>query len=95
MMTDTQSAPAIPTITVVKKHVQLDDGKIAEVFTCLDDRYRLWPDRTPGSTRWRWALHNWPDDGLGLKTHGAGVDLEDAVRQCVENNALREDVRRA
>ena len=32
------------------------------------------------SPRIRWALRSFPDDGVGLRTHGAAWTLEEAVR---------------
>lgn len=80
------------TIVIVKKHVAQEDGSVVEVFSCLEDRYRLWLDRTPGSTRWRWSLKDWPDDGLGIPSHGAAPDVETAARACAANWRLRESV---
>lgn len=82
-------------IVIVKKHIKQDDGSVVETYTCLEDRYRLWPDRTPGSTQWRWALKEWPDDGLGIQSHGAAPSIEDAARACAENLRLRESVERS
>lgn len=41
----------------------------ARVLT--DGVHLFWKD----GNRVRWALVNWPDDGLGTRTHGAGDDL--------------------
>lgn len=65
------------------------NGTRITILTCLDGKYVLWR-RERG--RYRWALREWPDDGLGIRTHGAGEDLVDAVQQCHENHRLRKEV---
>ena len=82
----------MPKIVIVKKHSIRDDGTVVEGYTCMDGQYRLWPDRTPGSGKWRWALKDWPDDGLGIQSHGSAASIEEAARACAENLRLRESV---
>jgi len=40
-----------------------------------DGVFRFWQD----GYRVRWAFCVWPDDGLGIRGHGAAPDLEGAV----------------
>lgn len=77
---------------IIHKRFQRPDGQFSDVYTCLDGRYRLWPDQAPGSTRWRWALDTWPDDGLGIPTHGACASLALAVEACKEHDRQRQAV---
>ena len=41
--------------------------------------------------RIRWALRHHPDDGIGIRTHGAADTIEDAVRDAHRMQALRKE----
>jgi len=51
--------------------------KDATVLQSDDGRYIFWP--CASSSRWRWSLKDWPDDGIGLQHHGAADSLPAAV----------------
>jgi hypothetical protein len=44
------------------------------------------------TTRVRWALMRRPDDGVGLRTHGAGGTLEEAVQDAWGVKSVRDEV---
>ena len=61
------------------------------VLVCCGGRYSLWFEKR--SQRVRWALRDWPDDGLGITTHGHADDLDAAVEACEANHRLRQEIK--
>lgn len=64
----------------------------SKVFSILNGRYRLWYDEF--SDKVRWSLVPFPDDGLGIPTHGSCRNVRYAALACVENQKLRGEVSR-
>lgn len=83
-----------PVIIIEKRRVKIRRHTI-QILTCLDGKYQIWKDeRDPHDPkRWRWALREWPDDGLGISHYGAGRDLEAAVRACIEHDNLWQNLK--
>jgi hypothetical protein len=50
--------------------------------------------RCSWTPRIRWALRNWADDGVALRTHGAAATLEDAARDAHKVHRMREACKR-
>ena len=50
--------------------------------------WRAWDGRI------RWALIDWPDDGIGVRSHGAAPDLLLAIEDAEQARRIREDVTR-
>ena len=49
------------------------DGGASRIYA--DELHIYWKD----GQRVRWALRDWPDDGVGRRTHGAALSLSGAV----------------
>lgn len=81
--------PAGERLVVKYGVVTLANGQRIKQHSMFDAEYILWPCRTYGSPRVRWALRDWPDDGTMVPTHGAGVDLATAARNVAANRKLR------
>ncbi len=62
-------------------------GEEADVLVAYD-RYKIW--KPAADYRVRWAEISWPDDGLGIYSHGAAPTILSALRSCYEHKALRE-----
>jgi len=59
-------------------HTVLTDGRHV-FFACT------WTERV------RWALRDYPDDGLGIRTHGAAKTLELAVQDARAMKEIRDN----
>jgi len=57
----------------------------AEAWTAKGGRYLIWSD----GPRWRWALRDWPDDGLGLRSYGSGRRLAEIMAAINEDHRVR------
>lgn len=76
-------------VALVRTYVELSQGAHKPMYSVLQDRYRIWRG---GLGRWHWSLRVWPDDGLGLPSHGSTITLRRAVKACLKNYALRQEV---
>ncbi len=64
-------------------------GEEADVLVAYE-RYKIW--KSPADFRVRWAEISWPDDGLGIFSHGAALTVLDALRSCYKHKSLREEL---
>ncbi len=53
----------------------------------LDGKYRIWRDGRDV----RWAIEDWPDDGIGGQNHGSAGSLDDAIARCVIHSEARSE----
>ncbi len=63
----------------------------AAAVTMAEGRYRFF--RCTWTSRIRWALVNYPDDGLGISNHGATNTLTEAAIAAYHNRELRKAAR--
>lgn len=67
--------------------VELEPTEYPGLCTVLAGRYLVRFDAL--ACRFRWALAAYPDDGVGVRTHGASPTLRGAIRECIENDRER------
>lgn len=71
--------PEVITLRPMRKGQALTDGV-----------HLYWRD----GNRVRWSLLEWPDDGIGSRTHGAAIDLlwaiEDAWSEKIKRDEFKE-----
>ncbi len=72
----------LPTREVTNK-----SGSVVERHVVLD-AYWVWRD----GLQHRWAVIDWPDNGLGTRNHGAARSLAAAVLACKRHRKLCEVV---
>lgn len=61
-----------------------------KVLTCVDGRYVI---RTSLAGKgFRWAMRHWPNDGIGVPTHGREDSLEDAIQAAHANWEKRKSI---
>ena len=59
-----------------------------DAYTAQGGTYIVWHD----GRRWRWALREWRDDGIGLHSHGAAEDVQ-RLMECIQvDYDLRQEV---
>lgn len=74
---------------VIIKEEVVEGNHSTVVHTALNGRYRLWIDSF--THKIRWAVFPWPDDGLGLFSHGSAYTADAAFDACVRDHKLREE----
>lgn len=58
-----------------------------EAYTAKGGRYLVW---FTGRV-WRWALREWPDDGIGLRSYGSADTPADVMRAINEDHRVRSE----
>jgi hypothetical protein len=65
--------------------MQIYIEEVRGIPTRTDGTHVYWID----NHRVRWALIDWPNDGVGVRTHGAALSLELAMQDAWERQAER------
>jgi hypothetical protein len=65
--------------------MNLQREEIDGVQVVTDGLHKYWKDEA----RIRWALRAWPDDGLGVRGHGAAASLEEAQADALACHKIR------
>jgi hypothetical protein len=81
--------PKIPDPHLHWERVQRTDGHQYDELVAYE-KFKLWQDKR--QRLWRWALREWPDDGLPLANHGGRPKLEHAIVDCYRCLCLRQAV---
>ena len=76
------------TMDIEKREIDAGGGRTVTVYTVLSGKYRIWKDLMGFH---RWCIDQWPDDGIGIKSHGSSMTIEGAVEACKRNYAFRRE----
>jgi len=78
--------PEIPDPVLHWEKRRKEDGSEWEELVAYN-KFRLWEDKR--QRLWRWAVRDWPDDGMPFANHGGRPTIERAITDCYRHLCLR------